>query len=100
MSRVSDALVWRRGARRGVACRLSGTSTRRSSLLASHPAKATSRPCGMLRQILIMHDRANTLAFMHQLEGSVDVFERHRMSNEFVNFYVAVHVLIDHARKL
>ncbi len=48
-------------ARRGVACRLSGPTTRRSSLLASHPAKDASRPCGLLRQAL--PDPATLLAF-------------------------------------
>ncbi len=49
---------------------------------------------------LEMHNRANTLALMHQVERGVDVFQWHRMRNEFVDLNAAVHILIDHAGKL
>src|SRR5690606_8154431 len=47
-----------------------------------------------------MDDRADALAFMHQVESLVDVFEPHRMRDHRVDLDVAVHVLLDHARKL
>ena len=44
-----------------------------------------------------VYDRTNTLSFVHQVERGVDIFERHRMSDELVYLDVAVHVLLDHA---
>lgn len=47
-----------------------------------------------------MDDRANAFAFMHQVKGSVDVFERHRVGDELVDFYFAIHILVNHSRQL
>lgn len=45
-----------------------------------------------------MYDGPYALAFMHEVEGSVDIFEWHRIGDEFVDFDVPVHVLLDHSR--
>ena len=47
-----------------------------------------------------MNDRPDAFAFVHQIKCLVDVFQRHGMRNEFVNLDAAIHILIDHARKL
>jgi hypothetical protein len=47
-----------------------------------------------------VYDRADTLALVHQVEGPVDIVERHRERNEFIDLDFAVHVLINHARQL
>ena len=45
-----------------------------------------------------MYDGPYALAFVHEIEGSVDIFERHRIGDEFVDLYVTIHVLLDHSR--
>jgi hypothetical protein len=42
--------------------------------------------------------RSDALAIVHQVESLVDVFQRHRMGDEFIDLDVAIQVLIDHAR--
>ena len=48
----------------------------------------------------VMNDRSNALAFVHQIERFVDVFERHRVGDELVDLDATVHVLVDHFRQL
>ena len=45
-----------------------------------------------------MNDGPYALAFMHEVEGSVDIVERHRIGDEFVDFDVTIHVLLNHSR--
>jgi hypothetical protein len=49
---------------------------------------------------LEMNDGSNALAFVHQIECLVDVFQRHGESDAFVNLDFVVHILVDHARQL
>ena len=44
-----------------------------------------------------MYDGPYALALMHEIEGSVDIFERHRIGNEFVDLDVTIHILVDHS---
>ena len=43
-----------------------------------------------------MDHRADAFAFMHEIKGLVDIVQRHRVGDEFVDLDFAIHVLIDH----
>ena len=46
----------------------------------------------------LKHDhRFNTFAFMHQIEGGIDLFQWHGMCHQAVELDGSIHVLIDHA---
>src|SRR5262245_49459088 len=47
-----------------------------------------------------MNDGADALAFVHEIERVVDLIEAHGVRDHLVDFDLAVHVLLDHARQL
>src|SRR3954463_1408258 len=47
---------------------------------------------------VVVHDRADRLAFVHQVEGVVDALERHHVRDEVVDVDLAFHVPVDDAR--
>lgn len=47
---------------------------------------------------LEMYDGPDALALMHKVESSIDVFQRHCIANELVDFDFAIHVLLNHSR--
>src|SRR5690606_10081892 len=63
--------------------------------------RESTRPLtvGRRRRSVVDHG-ADALPFVHQVEGLVDVLEAHRMRDEGIDLDLALHVLIDHARKL
>ena len=46
----------------------------------------------------IHHDRADRLAFVHQVEGRVDLLERHGVGDEIVDVDLPLHVPVDDLR--
>src|SRR5690242_10290021 len=67
-----------------------------SPLRASAPSATAFREslCGPS----INHDAADGFAFRHQIEGIVDLLQRHHMSDEIVDVDLLVHVPIDDMR--
>ena len=51
-------------------------------------------------QTLEMNDGTDGFSFMHQIEGRIDVFERHGVGYERRKFDIATHGIFDHAGKL
>ena len=47
--------------------------------------------------VLEVNHRADALTLMHEIKCTVNVFERHRVSNKLVDLDTAIHVLVDHA---
>jgi hypothetical protein len=47
-----------------------------------------------------MYDRPDAFALMHEIKSPVDIFKRHRESDELVDLDVAFHILVDHTRQL
>ena len=44
------------------------------------------------------HDAPDTLALMHIVKGSINLFEGHGVGDQFIQLNLAAHILIDHAR--
>jgi hypothetical protein len=45
--------------------------------------------------LLVKHYRSDTLARMHQIKGPIDIVKWHRVGNEIVNIYLAIHIPVD-----
>ena len=48
----------------------------------------------------ITDDGTDTLAFVHQVECRIDLFQTQGVGNQFINSDISLHVLIDEAWKL
>ena len=48
--------------------------------------------------LLINDDRADRFALVHQVEGIVDLLERHRVGDQIVDVDLALHVPVDDLR--
>src|SRR5918993_1330268 len=59
---------------------------------------AASRQDLMPETYLELHDAADGLAAMHQVEGCVDLLQWHRVGYEVVYVYLALHIPVDDLR--
>src|SRR5690554_3941270 len=64
------------------------------------PLRVLTKLFARFGRVLIMQHRTNALAGVQQVEGFVDLFKRHVMSNELVDLELAIHVALYVARQL
>lgn len=56
------------------------------------PVRSDRRPAGLLAE---MDDTADALAFMHQLEGFIDIIQAHGVGDEIIELELALQVALD-----
>ncbi len=52
------------------------------------------------QEALIDHNTSNGLTIMHEIEGAIDVRQRHGVGDEIIDIDLAFHIPVDDARHL